>query len=103
MEKIFEILFYLILKVLSSSSLKKIGLMKRFMKAMDKDGRGFPYLKYKFPKISGTKIKEGIFLGRQIKRLMKDEMFEERLNYLENSAGISFKNIVKCFLRQQKV
>lgn len=35
--------------------------MKRFVKAVDKNGRGFPYLKEKFPKINYSKIKEGGF------------------------------------------
>ena len=35
----------------------KLGLMKNFVKAMDKDGEGFQYLKSKFPRISDAKLK----------------------------------------------
>jgi hypothetical protein len=32
--------------------------MKNFVKAMDKNGAGFMYLKHKFPRLSDDKIKE---------------------------------------------
>jgi len=35
----------------------KMGLMKNFMKGMDKTGRGFEYLRNKFPNVSDAKIK----------------------------------------------
>jgi hypothetical protein len=50
--------------------------MKNFVKAMDKNGTGFMYLKHKFPRLSDAKIKEGIFVGPQIRELIKDEQFE---------------------------
>ncbi|GBN15022.1 hypothetical protein AVEN_61618-1 [Araneus ventricosus] len=49
----------------------KLGLMKNFVKAMDCGGSGFQYLRLKFPKVSKTKIKEGIFVGPQFRQLMK--------------------------------
>jgi hypothetical protein len=33
-------------------------------------------LKHKFPRLSDAKIKEGIFVGSQIRELIKDEQFE---------------------------
>jgi hypothetical protein len=44
----------------------RLGLMKHFVKAMDKNGAEFMYLKHKFPRLSDAKIKEGIFVGPQI-------------------------------------
>jgi hypothetical protein len=58
----------------------KLGLIKHFVKAMDKNGSGFLYLKEKFPKIRDAKIKEGIFVGPQIRQKMKDNSFEQKLN-----------------------
>jgi hypothetical protein len=46
----------------------KLGLMKNFVKAMNKSGHGFQYLQTKFPRISDAKIKEGIFIGPQIRK-----------------------------------
>lgn len=37
----------------------KLGLMKQFVKALDKTGSTFLYLKEQFPKLSEAKIKEG--------------------------------------------
>jgi hypothetical protein len=58
----------------------KLGLIKNFVKAMDKSGEGFMYFKHKFPRLSDAKIKEGIFVGPQIRESIKDEQFEEQLN-----------------------
>jgi len=39
------------------------GLMNNFVKGMDKPGRGFEYLRNKFPNVSDAKIKEVILIG----------------------------------------
>ena len=39
----------------------KLGLMKIFVKAMDKNGKGFLYLKSVFSKLSDPKSNEGRF------------------------------------------
>jgi len=38
----------------------KLGLMKNFVKGIDKTGRGFKYVRNKFPNVSDPKIKEGV-------------------------------------------
>ena len=43
----------------------KLVLMKNFVKGMDKTGRGFEYVKNKFPNVSDAKIEEDIFIGPQ--------------------------------------
>jgi len=64
----------------------KLGLFKNFVKALDKNGTGFYYLKEKFPCVSDSKIKEGIFVGAQIRPLTGDGKFEELLSQIEKSA-----------------
>ncbi|GBN85247.1 hypothetical protein AVEN_166061-1 [Araneus ventricosus] len=49
----------------------KLGLIKQFVKAMDKTGEGFHFLKTKFPRLSGDKIKEGIFVGPRLDNFLK--------------------------------
>ena len=44
----------------------KLGLMINFVKDMERTGRGFRYVRNKFPNVSDAKIKEGIFIGPQI-------------------------------------
>jgi len=39
----------------------KLGLMKNFVKAMDRTGSAFRYLAEKFPRLSEAKIKKGFF------------------------------------------
>jgi len=51
----------------------KLGLMKNFVKGVDKTGRGFEYVRHKFPNVSDAKIKKGIFIGSQIRELMQDK------------------------------
>lgn len=80
----------------------KLGVMKNFVKAMDKLSDGFLYLKSKFPKVSDAKLKEGVFIGPQIRSLMADEHFEGLLNPLERAAWQSFKSLCCNFLGNHK-
>jgi hypothetical protein len=54
-------------KVYLPPLLIKLGLIKNFIKAMDHCSTGFMYLKNKFPRTSDAKIKEGVFVGPQIR------------------------------------
>ena len=40
----------------------KLGLMKNFVEGVDRTGRGFEYVRNKFPYVSDAKIQEGIFI-----------------------------------------
>ena len=80
----------------------KLGLMKNSVKGMDKIGHGFKCLRNKFPNVSDAKIKEGIFIGPQIRKLMQHKQFDEDLNETERNAWLSFKRICKDFLGNQK-
>ncbi|UYV77433.1 hypothetical protein LAZ67_15001016 [Cordylochernes scorpioides] len=76
----------------------KLGLMKNFVKAMDRNASGFAYLKQKISSISEAKIKEGIFVGPQIRELQQDGNFQNSLNEVEAAAWNSFRNVCKNFL-----
>ena len=58
--------------------------MKQFVWALPQDGPCFKYLSKKFPFI--TQDTAGIFVGPQIKKLMKDEEFEQAMNEREKEA-----------------
>jgi len=45
------------------------------VRARDQNSAGFIYLKNKLPMISDAKIKEGIFVGPQIRELIQDIKF----------------------------
>lgn len=80
----------------------KLGIMKQFVKALDKNGRCFQYLCNKFPILSETKLKEGIFDGSQIRLLMKDTTFHNSMSNVENNARTSFKRVTSKFLGNTK-
>lgn len=69
---------------------------------MDKNGPGFQYLKNKFPSLSDAKIKEGIFVGPDVRKLMKDPEFLAVLNDVEKEAWLSFVEVTKNFLGNHK-
>jgi hypothetical protein len=50
----------------------KLELINIHVKATNKEGEGFGYLRQKFPLTSETKIKEGIFVRPQVKPLFQD-------------------------------
>ncbi|UYV62399.1 hypothetical protein LAZ67_2000421 [Cordylochernes scorpioides] len=81
----------------------KLGLMKNFVKAMDRNASGFAYLKQIFSSIGEAKIKEGIFVGPQIRELQQDGNFQNSLNEVEAAAWNSFRNVCKNFLGSVKV
>jgi hypothetical protein len=89
-------------KILMPALHIKLGIMKIFVKAMNKEGEGFKYLKQKFNKLSDAKIHEGVFVGPQIRLLMKDDHFEGLLNILERNAWNSFRKVSTQFLGNHK-
>lgn len=80
----------------------KLGLMKQFVKALDKTGECFRYLQSKFPNLSEAKVKEGIFDGPQIRTMFKDNNFTSKMNGLEKGAWLSFKDVAQNFLGNTK-
>jgi len=76
--------------------------MKNFVDGMDKTGREFEYVRNKFPNVSDAKIKEVIFIGPQIKKLMQEKQLDEDLNETERNAWLSFKRICNDFLGNHK-
>lgn len=90
-------------KVILPSVHIKLGLVKQFVKAMRAtESRAFQYIFAKFPKLSETKIREDIFDGPQIRKLLKDSEFESRMMNLEKSTWRSFRKVTKNFLGNTK-
>jgi len=72
------------------------------VKGTHKTRRGFEYVRNKFPDVNDAKIKEGICIGPQIRKLMQDKQFDDELNETERNAWLSFKRICKEFLGNHK-
>ena len=55
-----------------------------------------------FTRLSETKLKEGVFVGPDIRKLIKDNNLGNVMNDVERSAWNSFKDVVTKFLGNQK-
>ena len=80
----------------------KLGIIKQFVKALEKNGDCFKYICMKFPGLTIEKFKAGIFDGPQILKSMNDANFGNFMNPAELSACTAFANVVKFFLRKTK-
>ena len=61
----------------------KLGVMKQFVKALNKEGACFKHIQEKFPYTSAEKVKEGVFVASQIRKLTKDEQFLSTMTDVE--------------------
>lgn len=65
---------------------------------MNKDSLGFKFLRAKFLSLSDVKTKEGIFVGPDIKNIIKDSAFILSLNDVEKDAWTLFVAVTENFL-----
>ena len=77
--------------------------MKNFVKALHKNGAAFQHLSTVFPGLSTAKLKEGIFVGPQIREMLKHTDFEELLNLKELRAWEAFRSVCSGFLGNTRV
>ena len=75
----------------------KLGLMKQFVKALNKDGSCIEYIAHKLPGLTMEKLKAGIFDGPQIRQLINDPHFIASMNEIESCAWSLFVLVVKNF------
>ena len=64
--------------------------MKNLVKSMNKQDKGFEYLRDEFPKLSDAELKESIFTGPQIRGIIKDDLF---IHLLMETDKICMSNI----------
>jgi hypothetical protein len=88
-------------KILLPSMHLKLGLMENFVNAINQGAAAFTYLREKFSRLNEAKFKGGIFIGPQIRHLIKDEYFDKLLQGDEKVAWDSFKSVVKGFLENK--
>jgi len=80
----------------------QLFLMKYFVKAMYQEEATFTFLRETFPRLGEAKLKEGIFIGPQIRDLIKDKYFNMLLQGDEKTAWGSFKFVVKGVLGNRR-
>jgi hypothetical protein len=75
--------------------------LEQFVKALPKTGNCFKYLCKTFPHMSEAKLKEGVFVGPDIRKLMFDDDFLLTMTEVEREAWIAFNSVTK-FLGNNK-
>ncbi|GBM39535.1 hypothetical protein AVEN_270716-1 [Araneus ventricosus] len=76
--------------------------MKQFVKALPKEGECFKYLCGQYSGLSEAKLKEGVFIGPDIRKMMKDANFETKMKTNERKAWESFKLVIISCLGNEK-
>jgi hypothetical protein len=69
---------------------------------LDKECLAFSHLKEQFCKLNEEKLKEGIFVGPKIRKLLKDRAPDTKLSQREFLASSSIMAVVNGFLGEQK-
>ena len=80
----------------------KLGLMKQYVKSLDKGGECFKYICQKFSFLSYEKIKAVTFDGPKIQQLLKDKEFIETMSPKKKNGWIAFSQVVNNFLANTK-
>ena len=80
----------------------KLGLMKLFLKTLSKEGETLKCFYGEFLGLSEAKLKKGIFVGTDIRKLMRDPNFLEKMETKEKAAWTFFKLVVTGFLGNTK-
>ena len=80
----------------------KLGLVKQFIKALDKNSPCFKRITTTLRTVSIAKLESGVLDGPQIRRLMKDTGFVPTMNSVELEAWLSYKGVVENFLGDVK-
>ena len=76
----------------------KLGLMKQFVKTLDRSGECFEYICSAFPGLSYEKKKAGIFDRPQIRILLKNQHFVTTMTVVEARTWNAFSKVVYNFL-----
>ncbi|GBO31714.1 hypothetical protein AVEN_69934-1 [Araneus ventricosus] len=85
-------------KNVTSTASHKISLMKEFVKVFPKEDECFKYLCDQFPGLSEAKLKEGVFVEPDIRKMIKDKNFETKMETNERKTWESFKLVIISFL-----
>lgn len=80
----------------------KLGLIKQFVKALNKDEETFKKIRLMFPKLSEAKIAQGIFVGPQVRQMLGSRDLEDSMTAVEMRAWNAFRNVVNGFLGNNK-
>ena len=75
----------------------KLGLIKNFIKVINKESPAFAFIKQTFPQVSKAKLNAGFFDGPWIRSLMKDEYVNGVKSETKTNAWQAFKSVENNF------
>lgn len=76
--------------------------MKQFVKALPKDSECFKYLGSKFPGLMEAKLKEGVFVGPDIRKPISNKDFISSMTPTQKEVWVAFTVVINNFLGNQK-
>jgi hypothetical protein len=79
-----------------------LGLIKQFIKALDRDGPTLTFIRGMFPKVTDAKINEGVFIGPQVRKMLASQELQSKMKPVEKRAWCSLRNVVNGFLGNSK-
>ena len=79
----------------------KLGLVRQFVKALNKENACCKYIREKLPNLNAENVKEDVFVGPQIRKLIKDLQFLSTMTNVEKT-WLSFAEVVSKFLGNTK-
>jgi hypothetical protein len=79
-----------------------LGLLKNFVKALDRNDSSFSFLCEKFPRLRTEKIKAAVFIGPQIRQLFRNPQFDLVLSDYKKAAWNAFRQVATGFLGNVK-
>jgi hypothetical protein len=80
----------------------KLGPMKNFVKAVDRNFTVFLHLRQTFPLPSDAKVREGVFTGPDNRARLRDEVFERIITRDEQRAWHAFRELVTGFVGNRR-
>ena len=80
----------------------KLGSIQQFVKALDKNGDCFRYIRSRFPGTCYEKVRAGTFDGPQIRTPIRNPAFVLHMTVVESAAWCPYVSVVKEFLEKTK-
>lgn len=69
-------------------------MAKQFVKALDPGGEAFQEICLLFPKLSESKVQDGVFPGPQVRKMLRSEKLENVMSAHEREIWCTFRDIV---------
>lgn len=80
----------------------KLGLIKNFVKTLERTSPTFSFLCENLPRLSAEKIEADVFTGHLIRQLLRDAQFDLAISNDGKTAWNAYRHAATCFLGNVK-